>query len=298
MLANRALFFFLMFLAMIAWGGSWVNAKVLSSYINEYELIFVRYSITIVTMLPFLKYFKSHLKLDLKTWGLVVLASIILICYMKFYFLGTKLGTASLGGAFVTTLIPIITFILMVLFFGKKSRKKDFFALLLGAVGVMMILGVWHLEASKVFTQYNLYFIFAALFWPLLTIVSSKSKKTHPVVFTFYMYIITVALMALFFVDLDFVTSIEYDTVFIFNALCISIGASTFANSMFFMAIEKLGASEASAFTFLVPFSAIGLSALFLDEKISLFMVFGTILTLIAVSILNNIKLPLKSKLL
>ncbi len=45
------------------------------------------------------------------------------------FFLGTKLGTAGLGGAFVTTLVPINTFILMALFFGKRIGTKDILAL-------------------------------------------------------------------------------------------------------------------------------------------------------------------------
>jgi len=42
--------------------------------------------------------------------------------------------------------------------------------------------------------------------------------------------------------------------------------------------------------TFLVPFYAIGFSAIFLDEEVNVWMIVGTILTLIAVKILNNIR--------
>lgn len=73
--------------------------------------------------------------------------------------------------------------------------------------------------------------------------------------------------------------------------LSISILASTFANTIYFLGIEKLGASEVSSFIFLVPFAAITLSAIFLQEEITYSIVIGTILTLIAVKILNNIKI-------
>ena len=36
---NKKLFYILMFFAMIGWGASWVHAKVLSTYINEYVYI-------------------------------------------------------------------------------------------------------------------------------------------------------------------------------------------------------------------------------------------------------------------
>ena len=33
-------FYILMVFAMVFWGASWVNVKILSAYINEYELVF------------------------------------------------------------------------------------------------------------------------------------------------------------------------------------------------------------------------------------------------------------------
>jgi len=53
--------------------------------------------------------------------------------------------------------------------------------------------------------------------------------------------------------------------------------------------IEKLGTKEVSSFIFLVPSSALILSALFLDEKITFNIVLGTICTVLAIYILNNL---------
>ncbi len=69
----------------------------------------------------------------------------------------------------------------------------------------------------------------------------------------------------------------------------VAFAATTFANTVYFLGIERLGAGEVSSFIFLVPFSAIGLSALFLKESISLSMILGTIMTLYAVKLLNHI---------
>ena len=114
---ENKIFILLMILAMAGWGVSWVNAKVLSAYINEYELIFFRNIFTIITLMPILVFTKKYFKINLRSFLLAVIASIIMIAYMKYYFLGTKYGTASLGGAFVITLIPINTFIIMAIFF-------------------------------------------------------------------------------------------------------------------------------------------------------------------------------------
>lgn len=280
-----------MFLAMAGWGASWVNAKVLSSYINEYELIFLRNFFTIVTLIPILVFTRKYFYINKRSLALAVLASIIMIAYMKCYFLGTKFGTASLGGALVTTLIPINTFIIMALFFKKKIVKKDYFALAIGAIGVMTMLNVWSFSSEQIFTIQNMYFLGASILWPALTITSSKITKTSPMVFTLYMYIITSIMVVIFFTDSLELNYSSYDEIFWLNILGLAVISTTFSTTVYFIGIEKLGTNEVSSFIFLVPLFAILFSVIFLKEHLSISLLIGTILTLIAVKILNNIKI-------
>jgi len=280
-----------MFLAMAGWGASWVNAKVLSNYINEYELILFRNIFTLLTLAPVLLFTKKYFKINLRSFLLAVVASVVMIAYLKYYFLGTKFGTASLGGALVTTLIPINTFLIMALFYGKKIHKKDFFALSLGAIGVLTILNIWSFSYEDIFTTHNMYFLFASVLWPILTIVSSKITHTSPIVFTFYMYVITTVLVLVFFIDFQEIKYSGFDNIFWINIISLAVISTTFATTIYFIGIERLGTNEVSSFIFLVPFFAIGLSAIFLEEQIGLSMIIGTILTIIAVKYLNNIKL-------
>lgn len=288
-MANKNLFFILLFFAMIAWGGSWVNVKVLSTYINAFEMVYLRFLMTALSMIPIIIYLKKSFAIDMRSLGLVVLTSIALIAYMNYFFLGTKYGTASLGGAMVTTLIPINTFLILALMRVKKVSRKNAFALFLGALGVLTMLNVWKFEWESVMVIQNFYFLVASLLWPVVTILSSKSRKISPIVFTFYLYVCTVALDWFFFVDVSTIPFASMDGIFWLNMLLITFAASTFANTIYFLGIETLGAGEVSSFIFLVPFSAILLSALFLNETIDLSIIIGTLLTLMAVKLLNNI---------
>ncbi|RXJ96497.1 EamA family transporter [Malaciobacter molluscorum] len=294
---NKNIFYILLFLSMFAWGASWVNVKVLSEYINEFQTMFFRFFITALTMVPIIIILKKSFKIDFKTFCLVVITSIALILYMKYFYLGTKYGTASLGGAFVTTLVPINTFLLMAFLGKRKIEKKDTIALIIGAIGVLIMLRIYTFNVSEIFTIHNLYFILASLFWPIVTILSSKSTKISPIVFTFYLYVVTSIINILFFIDIRTISFSEFDFKFWINIFSLSILASTFANTIYFLGISKLGAREVSSFIFFVPMSAIILSAAFLKENINLSIVVGTILTLISISILNNIKIRKKKRL-
>ena len=75
-----------------------------------------------------------------------------------------------------------------------------------------------------------------------------------------------------------------------FNMFVITILSTTFATSIYFIGASKLGAKEVSSYIFLVPASALSIGAIFLGEKITFNVIVGTIFTIIAIYILNNLK--------
>ncbi len=288
-----------MIFAMIFWGASWINVKVLSNYINEYEVVFLRVGISLISMIPILFYLKLSFKITIKTAVLVLFASLVLVLYSIFFFLGVKNGTAGLGGALVTTLIPINTFIIIALMQHKIISLKHSFALILGGFGVLTMLNIWEFNISDIFSIQNIYFLLASFLWPALTIISSKATKTNPLIFTFYVYIVSSIIVYLFFIDYSlFEKIINFDYIFWLNIFVLSILATTFATSIYFIGIEKLGTKEVSSFIFLVPSSALVFSAVFLDEKITFNTLLGTICTVVAIYILNDLKINFIKKLI
>ena len=281
-----------MVISMIFWGASWVNVKVLTNYINEYELVFLRMGISFLSMIPIFYFYKLSFKIDFKTFGLILIASVILTLYSIIFFLGVEHGTAGFGGALVTTLIPINTFVILAFLHKKTISLKHSFALILGGFGVLTMLNVWNFDLNEIFSKDNIYFLIASILWPILTIVSSKAVKLNAMVFTFYVYIISTIFLYFFYIDdVLFTNILEFDYKFWLNLFIVSILSTTFATSIYFLGITKLGTKEVSTFIFLVPTSALVLSAIFLDEKISFTTVLGTICTIIAIYILNNLNL-------
>ncbi len=281
-----------MVFAMIFWGASWISTKVLTNYVNEYELVFLRMGICFITMFPLIYFFKLSFKFDLKSFLLILIASVILTLYSIVMFLGVQHGTGSFGGALVTTLIPIITFILIALLNKKTISLKHSFALILGAFGVLNMLNIWNFNLNQIFSKDNVYFLLAAFLWSILTIITSKATKINAFVFTFYTYIISSFTLYLFFVDGNIFHKIaDFDFIFWFNMFVITILSTTFATSIYFIGASKLGAKEVSSYIFLVPASALSIGAIFLGEKITFNVIIGTIFTIIAIYILNNLNI-------
>ena len=289
---NNKVFHILMVFAMIFWGASWISTKVLTNYVNEYELVFIRMGICFITMFPIIYFFKLSFKVDLKSFYLILIASVILTFYSISMFLGVEHGTGSFGGALVTTLIPIITFILVAILNKKNISLKHSFALILGVFGIFNMLNIWNFNLDEIFSKDNIYFLLAAFLWSILTIITSKATKINAFVFTFYTYVISSTILFIFLVDGNiFEKVIGFDFIFWFNIFVITILSTTFATSIYFIGASKLGAKEVSSYIFLVPASALSIGAIFLGETITFNVIIGTIFTIIAIYILNNLNL-------
>ncbi len=285
--------FLWMTLAMLFWGASWPIANVLSVYINEHEFVVYRYVITVLTMVPVLFWMKLSFKITIKQFLVASVTALLLIFYTKFYFLSTKYGAPGLAGAVVTTLMPIIVYILMLFSRQKHPSVKDWVALFVGAVGVLVTMRIWQFD---VFNSVNVFLVLAASCWALMSVIASYAKSSHSAVLSFYIYIMVIVLDLIFFFEPTHGSVFLMDKVFWINMLIVSIGATTFATTVYFLGVQRLGSKQGSVFTFLVPFFSIGLSVIFLNESLHWTAIVGVLMTISSLKILNNIKLSFYNK--
>jgi drug/metabolite transporter (DMT)-like permease len=85
------------------------------------------------------------------------------------------------------------------------------------------------------------------------------------------------------------------DGLFWLNMLFSAVITTAFATTFYFVATAKLGASKASSFIFLVPFSAAMGSWFFLKEQPQWHTIIGGMLGIAAVYVLNKKEKPLKA---
>ena len=287
---SNKLFSFFMVLAMLAWAGSFVSAKYLAVYINEHELVTYRYLLTTLTTLPVLMYLNISYKIDMRNLAIAAITAILLVAYTKLFFLGTKIGTASLGGALITTLMPIIAFVIVLIFSKKKPASKDWLALFIGAIGVSTMLEVWQFDLDEIFSTATVFFLWAALSWALMSVATAQSKSVSPILLSFYIYLIATLFNTVFFYENVNGSVFDMDGTFWLNILLMSIASTTFAATVYVAGMQRWG-SKCTVFTFLVPFFVIILGAVFLGEAIQVSTILGAMLTISALMLINNISL-------
>jgi len=286
---STAGFIFLMLLAMLSWGGSWPSGKLIAGLARAEVIIFWRYFITSLSILPFLFIFKQPLRIVKSSLPLLIFGAVVMITYNQLFITGLKVGLAGAGGVLTTSLNPIITFSLASVIYRESVGHRQKIGLLLGIIGGAVLLNVWKLDIRELLAGGNVLFLLAALSWSILTLISQKTQQRVPfLTYSFYLYTFS-ALLELFLALPHGLLSITGQPwMFWGNIIYLSIFATTFGATVYFMAAGRIGSGRASSFTFLVPTSAMLFSWLLLGEAPELSTIIGGSIAVFAVYLLNH----------
>ena len=279
--------YILMSLAMFSWAVAWTNAKIVNEYLSFYNLVFLRFLIGVISLYPFIRKKNNSEVLSINNLIYLIPASILFFIYNISFFMGTYYGYAGKGAVLVTTLNPIITFIIMS-FIYKRINKKDIFGIIIGLIGGFIIMDIYNEGFYNIFNQNNIFFIICALTWGINTVITNYGQKNmDSYQFIFYCYLFT-TILTIPFIDIANIIIKNFDIRFYINFLLVSLGAMSFGTSIYMYATPKLGPIKASVFIFSVPFIALTTANIFLNEPIELNVVIGGLLSLIAIYIVNK----------
>jgi len=296
---SQQLFLLGMILSMSCWGFSWTAGKVMSTYGDPLTISFLRFAMTFVSLLLIMFFMKTSFRINRLGITDLFTASALISVYTFLFFRGLVSGKAGAGGVLVTVLNPIISYGIMLVMNRRKPTRNELIGLLLGLTAGVILLKIVT-EPDNLFSAGNIYFLFASLSWAVLSIFTSRaSRYGSPVTFSVYMYGISTILMLLF----AGVTGTQEvvaraDMKFWLNLLFSSTITTSLATTFYFVATARIGASKASSFIFLVPFSAALGSWIFLNEIPQWHTIIGGVLGIGAVYILNRkekIGTPVKS---
>lgn len=286
---NEKLFFWGMLVSMFCWGLSWASGKVISHYADAGIIGFYRFVFTFISMFFVVWLGKIKFYIQPKAAINLIISACLIALYSYSFFQGLSLGQAGAGGVLVTILNPIISYLMML---GMKKRfptSIETLGLLLGLAAGVVLLKLWG-NLDMVFQAGNSYFLLAALTWAILSLFTSKaSQYGSPVAYSFWMYGLG-ALIMLVFIDRPGALQLlsRTDMVFWGNMFFSATITTAFATTFFFVATTKIGASKASSFIFLVPFSATLGSWLILSEAPTWNTLVGGVIGIAAVLVLNR----------
>jgi drug/metabolite transporter (DMT)-like permease len=284
---NKTKYIIVMVIAMIVWGVAWTSGKAVSEHSNPEVAAFWRYSISFITIIPVLIFMKVPLKTDKIGIFYMVGAGLLSALFNYLFFVGLSHGASGYGGTLVTSISPIVTYLLSILILGVKVSLKQVIALIIGIIGAVVLLqipshGFGFLDVNSI------YFLECALVWSFITILSQKtSSRANPMFYTLIVFGISSLVNLIFAWQYHPFALTSFDSVFWWNILFIAIFSGTFSMTLFFVSASKLGAPQAAVFMFIVPVGAIVSGWAVYHENIVLTTVIGAVLSFIAVVMFN-----------
>ncbi len=280
-------FSYLLVFAMFLWGAGWPALKVLTYSLPVEVVSFWRFFLMIFAFIPVLFYLKKPLVLKKETLKFILPSAVLNVLFMVFAFLGVQKGFAGSGGVIITTLSPVLTFMLVSLVFKKHPPRMQLFGLVIGFIGGLVMLKITTLLGS--FNGAEFYFLLCALVWAALTLISQQSHTViHPVHYSFFIAIF--ATVIFFFIALPYeIMAVTDEGLAFWSALLyLAIFGQTIATTIYFIASGKLGSAHASSYMFLVPLFALVTSYVLLGEKVEIHIVIGGAVTLFGVYLINR----------
>lgn len=279
---------------MTCWGLSWTSGKILAGYGDPVTISFLRFTLTFISLPIMVIAMKSAWHLKKNGIRDLLIASLLLSLYTYLFFKGLVTGMPGAGGVLVTVMNPIFSYGLMLAIQRRKPTLNETIGLILGAAAGIILLRIFS-DPASILNAGNIYFIVAAFCWALLSVFTARAPRYgSSITFSLWMYGISMIFLLIISNPLQTIDVVSNaDLKFWLNLFFSATITTSLATTFYFIATSTLGASKASSFIFMVPFTAAIGSWIFLDEVPQLNTIAGGLLGIAAVYVLNRkTKLP------
>ena len=294
----------LMILVVFSWGMAWAVGRILALGLPPMTGAWLRY---VLTMALFYLWFLGRalkgnevnwLPTGRQTWRTLTLIAITGVLGYQIFFMNGMRLTAAGDASLIITFNPIFTVLLAAPMLGQQISRKMFVGLFCGFIGVAVVTG-WSPNTDIPFEDRilgDLMILLASLNWAMTTNNTKRmmeqrngeQKATTLEIVVWYSLIGTVLLTPLAAWE-TWQHGIPEPTLTDWYAIIYLAAISTvLAYYWFAIGVEKLGATAASSYIFLMPVFGVLGGVILLDENIGWTLLLGFILIVIGVRVVQR----------
>lgn len=275
----------------IVWGTTWVASKMVIKQVPPLQMVYMRQFLAgICFVLYFLIVKKFKMPTAMQFGWLLVMSFLMFVFANGLSTWGVKYIPAGLA-ALIGALYPFSVVLIERVFLKKKNMTGlTFLGLFLGLMGVAVVFyeNAFVADRQGFLLGVGLS-VFAMLSWSLGTVFLSRNKANiNPYYGTGWQMLI--ASVSLYFMSLISGKNIPWAEVSWQSwslILYLIIFGSILAFIAFITAMKYLPAAIASLYAYLNPFVAMIFAAIILNEKLTLHILWGSVLTLTGVYLVN-----------
>ena len=253
------------------WGCSFIFIELGLVFLSPFGVTFVRCALGAITLLILAKARKVGLPKGKSIWKkLWVVAMLLNVAPGVLFAFAQQYITSALAGIINAT-TPLMTLIFLLLIFREeKIKREQVYGLLIGALGVMTVVGVWKELGGNQLIGVIALLIAVSCYgasYPYSTRNVIPLGLKPEALATGQLLMATMTLLPFFI--LDGFSSNNYATKSIIAMLCLGIFGSGFAYIWNFSVTAAAGSAIGSTVTYITPVVAVIVGWLYLNEEIA-----------------------------
>ena len=267
----------------LVWGCSFIFIKLGLEFLTPFGVAFVRCALGAITLLIVVKIKKIKLPSDKSTWRKLWILAMLLNVIPGILFAYAEVYVTSVLAGIINATTPLATLIVMLIAFREERLKvEQIIGIIIGAIGVMVVLGIWQGVGENQLTGVIALLIAVTCYgisfpYTVRNIIPLGLKPEAAATTQLVMAAITLLPFYLY----DGISQDNYRPATLFAMLALGILGSGVAYIWNFSIIAAAGSSIASSVTYLTPVVAIIVGWVFLGEALSWFEPVGALLVII-----------------
>jgi drug/metabolite transporter (DMT)-like permease len=271
----------------VVWGCSFIFIKLGLEFLTPFGVAFGRCALGAITLLIIVKIKKIKLPNDKSTWQKLWILSMLLNVIPGILFAYAEVHVTSVLAGIINATTPLATLIVMLIAFREEKLKvEQIIGLIIGAIGVMVVLGIWQGVGENQLTGVIALLIAVTCYgisfpYTVRNIIPLGLKPEAAATTQLIMAAITLLPFYLF----DGISRDYYRPATFLAMLALGILGSGIAYIWNFSIIAAAGSSIASSVTYLTPVVAIIVGWVFLGEALSWYEPVGALLVIIGAAI-------------
>ena len=286
--------YFMLVCATLFWAGNFMVGKfAFFSNVPPMSLVFVRWSLVWLLLLPFTyKEIIKYKEVIFKNLPLLLFLALTSVGLFNSFTYLSLVYTQVINASLFNTAIPAIIILLCFIFKIEKTNKYQILGLIISVLGILSIITKLNLEIllSLSFNKGDLIMIGGVISWGLYSSFLKKKKFTLPlltlvhILCTFGLIFIFPQFMFEFSQGQRINFNIELIYILIFLALFPSIGSYY----CWAGAVSIIGANRAGIFLSLIPLFSTIMAIFFYNEQFKFFHLIGAILIILGLFLSNK----------
>lgn len=265
------------------WGCSFIFIELGLEFLTPFGVAFIRCALGAITLLIFTKIRKVDLPKDRKIWQKLWVVAMLLNVIPGVLFAFAQQYVTSVLASIINAGTPLMTLVFMLIVFREEKLKPEqIIGLLIGALGVLTVVGVWKDLGDNQLVGVIALLIAISCYgasYPYSTRNVIPLKLKPEALATGQLIMAAVTLLPFFIIN--GISNDFYRLQSVIAMLCLGIFGSGFAYIWNFAITAAAGSAIASTVTYLTPVVAVIVGFLYLGEVIVWHEIVGALIVIV-----------------